>query len=304
MIDLRASDLRDTAAGDLLAPKLPAEDERRQDHHLRDGVVALDVRGWVALGQARPPAPPRARPRRTLPSAIRVRMKLAVALSSPRSGDRYRTREAIDQRAEHRRSRHHGGLGAERDPAAARELGELDAVQRDRPLVRGDHRDRRAREPRACVRGQARRRRTGSPSPRRAGQPRWRGAPRWCSASTARRVARRSTSRREAKPEHGREVESVRVVDESVARIGETDDRDIDAVLGREPLRLRVETPGSHWPTVPKPTSQIRNGSPLIHRSHPPAGMGHRSTRRHPPGRSAGESSRVALLRWRCPSSS
>ena len=39
-------------AGDLLTAKLPAEDQRREDHHLRDRVMALDVGGWVRLGQA------------------------------------------------------------------------------------------------------------------------------------------------------------------------------------------------------------------------------------------------------------
>jgi hypothetical protein len=32
-------------------------------------------------------------------------------------------------------------------------------------------------------------------------------------------------------------------MDEPVARIGEANDRDADSVLGREPLRLRVENP-------------------------------------------------------------
>src|SRR5215471_1144800 len=44
----------DAAAGDLLAPELPAEDQARQDHHLGDGVVALDVGGRVPFGQAGP----------------------------------------------------------------------------------------------------------------------------------------------------------------------------------------------------------------------------------------------------------
>ena len=50
-------------------------------------------------------------------------------------------------------------------------------------------------------------------------------SPRARSANGARREAQKSTSRG-GKPEHGREIESVPVVDEPVARIGETNDGD------------------------------------------------------------------------------
>ena len=53
-VELGPGDSGDSPAGDVLAPQLPAEDDRRDDHQFRYGVVALDIRGRVALGQARP----------------------------------------------------------------------------------------------------------------------------------------------------------------------------------------------------------------------------------------------------------
>jgi hypothetical protein len=46
---LLAGDTGDAPAVDLLATELPAKDQRREDHHLRDRVLALDVRGRVPL---------------------------------------------------------------------------------------------------------------------------------------------------------------------------------------------------------------------------------------------------------------
>jgi hypothetical protein len=63
--------------------------------------------------------------------------------------------------------------------------------------------------------------------------------------------------------EHGREVESLRVVDESVARVGKTDDRDADAVSGREPRGLRVERahePLAHRAEADDPDAQGLHG--------------------------------------------
>ena len=55
------------------------------------------------------------------------------------------------------------------------------------------------------------------------------------------------------------EVESVPVVDEPVARVGETDDGDADAVFGGEPLGLRVDgpdEPSAHRPEADHPDPQ------------------------------------------------
>ena len=49
------------------------------------------------------------------------------------------------------------------------------------------------------------------------------------------------------------------MVDEPVARIGETNHDDADSVLGREPLRLRVENldePSAHRAKADKPDPQ------------------------------------------------
>ena len=139
-LELRAGDAGDAAARDLVAPQLPAEHERRQDHHLRDGVVAVDVGAGITLGEAGP-------------LCLRERLLVGRARRHPREDEvggrveqaaqaqRDRAREPVDERAEQRRARHDGRFGAERDTAAARELRELDAVQGDRPLVRRDHRD-------------------------------------------------------------------------------------------------------------------------------------------------------------------
>jgi hypothetical protein len=55
--DLPAGDGGDAPHGDLPVAEPPAEDQARQDHHLRRGVVALDVRGRVPSGQAGPLRP-------------------------------------------------------------------------------------------------------------------------------------------------------------------------------------------------------------------------------------------------------
>jgi hypothetical protein len=74
------------------------------------------------------------------PLAIRERMKLLVALSSPRRA----TGPAPARpptKALSTAFGHDGGLGAERHPATARQLGDLHTAKGDRPLIRGDHRD-------------------------------------------------------------------------------------------------------------------------------------------------------------------
>jgi hypothetical protein len=49
--------------------------------------------------------------------------------------------QSLQQEAEQRRSRHHGRFGPETNPCLGREPLQLDAVQRDRPLVRGRDRN-------------------------------------------------------------------------------------------------------------------------------------------------------------------
>ena len=96
--------------------------------------MALDIRSRVALGQAR-----RLRLGECvlvgLPSFIRERMKLAVALSRPRSAIGIRSRETVDQRTKQRSAGHDGRLSAKRNPAAARQARELHAAQGHGPLV-------------------------------------------------------------------------------------------------------------------------------------------------------------------------
>ena len=133
-VELRSSDADDPTAGDLFASKLPAEYKPGQDHQLRHGVMALDIRCRVALGQAR---------RLRLGECVLV----GAALIHPREDEvgsrieqapeRHRDRscETVDQRAKHRSAGHDGRLGAKRHPAAARQARELHAVQGDRPLV-------------------------------------------------------------------------------------------------------------------------------------------------------------------------
>jgi hypothetical protein len=61
------------------------------------------------------------------------------------------------------------------------------------------------------------------------------------------------------KLEHGREIESVPVMDEPVALIGQTDDGDAHSVLARESLRLGVENPdepSAHRAKADKPDPQ------------------------------------------------
>ena len=119
--------------------------------------MALDVGGRVALGKAR---------RLCLRECVLVgrafrhpgKDEVGGGVEQPAKPDRNRARESVDERAEHRRARHDGRLGAKRDAAATCQLGKLHPVQRDRPLVRGDDRDPPPQAPRGCAR------RPGSPS--------------------------------------------------------------------------------------------------------------------------------------------
>jgi hypothetical protein len=133
-VELRSSDVRDPAARDLFASKLPAEYERRQDHHLGHRVMALDIGGRVALGQA---------------GRLRLGECVVVGAAFIHPGEdevggrieqtperyRDRSRQTVDQRAEHRRAGHDGRLGAKRHPAPARQARELHSAQGDRPFV-------------------------------------------------------------------------------------------------------------------------------------------------------------------------
>ena len=139
LVRLRAGYPRDATAGDLFQGELPAEDKRREDHHLRDGVPALDVRGGIRLGQA---GPLRRGQCLLVGGAVghlgqdRVGGGVQHAAQAEWDG----TGQALGQRGQHRRPRHDRGLGAERHPAAAGERGQLGAVPGNRPLVGGDHR--------------------------------------------------------------------------------------------------------------------------------------------------------------------
>jgi hypothetical protein len=236
-VELRASDVHDAVAGDLLASQLPAEHEPRQDHQLRHGVVALDVGGGIALGQAR---------RLRLGECVVV----AGAFVHPREDEvgggiqqtsepyRDRSREPVDQRAENRRAGHDGRLGAERHAAAAGQARELDPARRDGPLVRRHDRDcaperlEHVREAGLAVRGRA----VGDLD-EEVGLGRAQALECGRQALDAGELGDRRPAG--GKLERGSEIESVRVMAEPIARVGKANHCHVDPVLSREPRAAR-----------------------------------------------------------------
>ena len=302
LVEHRARDVGDPAAGDLLAPKLPAEDERRQDHQLRHRVVALDVRGRVTLGKARP-------------LSLRERVLVGRALGHPGEDevggrveqaakpDRDRAREPIDERAEHRRSRHDGRFGRNATPRLRASSASSTPCSATGHLldvttgIRAPERLAHVREAGLAVAGRARRHLHeqvgfGGAQPfDRARPARTPG----CSA-----IDRSIGRQAEQRPE----VESVAVVDEPVSRVGETDDRDADPVPAREPLRLRVERahePPAHRAEAHQPDPQRLHrgfGARVRRRRAPAAATAAEramATASRPARRTASEESRLIL---------
>jgi hypothetical protein len=135
-------------------------------------------------------------------------------------------------------------------------------MQRDRPLVRGDHRDpppkrlADVRDPGLAVGGRARRDLhqkvgLGGAKPVDRARP------------TAHAMLSGNRPSCEGQAQRGRQIEPIASVDQSVARISEANDRHSDAVPVREPLALGVERaqhPPAHRAEANKPDPQRPHG--------------------------------------------